>query len=50
MGCRREGLTPHLRSFPVANHLIFYRPMDGGIEVARILHGARDLPVLFGLP
>ena len=24
-------------------HLIFYRPAEGGIEVVRILHGARDI-------
>jgi toxin ParE1/3/4 len=23
-------------------HLIFYRPIPGGIEVIRVLHGARD--------
>lgn len=27
-------------------HLIFYRPVEGGIEVVRVLHGARDLPGL----
>jgi len=27
-----------------ASHLLFYRPFEGGIEVVRILHGARDLP------
>jgi toxin ParE1/3/4 len=25
------------------NHLVFYRPIDGGIEVVRVLHGMRDL-------
>lgn len=24
-------------------HLIFYRPAKGGIEVIRVLHGARDI-------
>ena len=35
-----------LRSFAVSrhrNHLVFYRPIDGGIEVFRVLHGARDI-------
>jgi hypothetical protein len=31
----------------VRNYLIFYRPTDQGIEVVRVLHGARDLPPLF---
>jgi toxin ParE1/3/4 len=26
-----------------AKHLIFYRPIEDGIEVIRILHASRDL-------
>ncbi len=29
-------------------HLIFYRPAKAGIEVLRVLHGARDIERLFG--
>jgi toxin ParE1/3/4 len=29
------------------NYLIFYRKTDVGIEVVRVLHGARDLDNLF---
>ncbi len=29
------------------NFLIFYRPIDDGIEVIRVLHGARDIESLF---
>jgi toxin ParE1/3/4 len=39
-----------MRCWPVKrfkNHLIFYRPLEGGIEVLHIIHGARDLPALF---
>jgi toxin ParE1/3/4 len=25
------------------NHLAFYRPIEGGIEVVRVLHGAQDI-------
>jgi toxin ParE1/3/4 len=35
------------RSWPVdgfPNHLIFYRPVDDGILVLAVLHGARNLP------
>ena len=46
-GRQREELAPQLRSFSVGNYLIFYRPMDNGIEIARVLHGARDLPPVF---
>jgi toxin ParE1/3/4 len=48
MGRQREELSPRLRSFPVGRYVIFYRPIEDGIEVVRILHGARDLPPLFG--
>jgi toxin ParE1/3/4 len=47
MGRHREELSARLRSFPVGNYVIFYRPVNGGIEVVRVLHGARDFPPLF---
>ena len=47
LGRSREELAPGLRSFPVARYIIFYRPSRGGIELARVLHGARDLDLLF---
>jgi toxin ParE1/3/4 len=47
MGRQREELAARLRSFPIGNYLIFYRPMENGVEIARVLHGARDLPPLF---
>ena len=42
-GRRREELRPRLRSFPVGSYVIFYRPVRGGIELIRVLHGARDV-------
>ena len=47
LGRQREELSPRLRSFPVGRYVIFYRPVENGIEVVRVLHGARDLPPLF---
>jgi toxin ParE1/3/4 len=48
MGTRDEADNPafgELRFFPLASRfesdLVFYRPMPDGIEVARVLHGAR---------
>ncbi|MBI4604738.1 MAG: type II toxin-antitoxin system RelE/ParE family toxin [Planctomycetes bacterium] len=29
-------------------HLVFYRPVEDGIEVVRVLHGARDLRAILG--
>ena len=40
-GLRRWGVP----GFP--NHVIFYRPIEDGIEVVRVLHGARDIEALF---
>jgi toxin ParE1/3/4 len=47
MGRRRDELLPSLRSFPVDDYLIFYRPTEGGIEILRVVSGYRDLEVLF---
>jgi toxin ParE1/3/4 len=47
LGRQREELSPHLRSFPVGRYVIFYRPLEHGIEIVRVLNGARDLPPLF---
>lgn len=44
---RLEGLRIWpLRRFE--KYLIFYRPTTDGLDVIRILHGARDLPSRFG--
>jgi toxin ParE1/3/4 len=37
-----------LRTFRIRgfeNHLAFYRAIEGGIEVVRVLHGSRDIEV-----
>ena len=47
IGRIRSELLPNLRSFPVDSYVIFYFPMGDGIEVIRILHGARDIQRLF---
>ncbi len=46
-GPARPDVLPELRSFPVGNYLIFYRPIDDGVEVMRVVHGARNLRRLF---
>jgi toxin ParE1/3/4 len=50
IGARRSFRHPglqDLRMHPVRGfdrHLIFYRERDDGIELVRVLHGARDIP------
>ncbi len=46
LGRERSELAPLLRSYPFGNYLVFYRITDEHIVVARVLHGARDLPSL----
>ena len=43
MGVPRSHLAPNLRMFPVYAYLIFYRPMDDGVEIVRVLHGRRNI-------
>ena len=47
LGRKRYDLAPNLRGSPVGNYIIFYRPTAEGIQVVRVLHGARDIPSLF---
>ncbi len=49
MGISREELSPILRSFSVGNYLIFYFPLSNGIDIVRVLHGARNLEAIFKL-
>jgi len=50
MGRARPELLESLRSFPAGNYILFYRPEAGGIELTRVLHGARDVPAQFQTP
>jgi toxin ParE1/3/4 len=43
LGRARPELYPNLRSFVVRKYVVFYLPLTNGIEVIRILHGARDI-------
>lgn len=42
MGQLREDLPGCPRAFCSGNYLILYRPISAGIEVARVVHAARD--------
>jgi len=53
LGSRGEFRSAHLaemrrwRVQGFENYLIFYRSVAGGIQVIRILHGARDIEAIF---
>ena len=42
LGVARPDVRPELRMFPVGNYLILYRPIETGVEIVRVLHGARQ--------
>jgi toxin ParE1/3/4 len=49
---RRESLTD-LRAWQVRgfeNFVIYYRPIEDGIEVVRVLHAARDIAAILDDP
>ncbi len=48
MGRTRDELERGVRSFPFGRYVIFYMPTDVGIDVVRVLHGARDIDAVFG--
>ena len=43
MGRQRDELLAELRSFPAGRYVIFYLANADGIELVRVLHGARDI-------
>ena len=47
IGEKQDQYRVGLRCFPVGVYLVFYLTLDDGIEVVRVLHGARDIPALF---
>jgi toxin ParE1/3/4 len=47
MGEKRPDLGDDLRCFSAGNYVIFFRGISKGIEIVRVLHGARDVNGLF---
>jgi toxin ParE1/3/4 len=43
MGRLRDEIAEGVRTFPAGNYLLLYRPTNDGIDVLRVIHGARDL-------
>jgi toxin ParE1/3/4 len=46
----KNPLAADIRVWPVrrfSSYLVFYRPESNGIHVVRVIHGARDWPLLF---
>lgn len=47
IGRKRDQWLPGLRSVREGNYMIIYRQIAVGVEIVRILHGARDIESLF---
>jgi toxin ParE1/3/4 len=47
LGSERDDLLPNLRAWSVGKYVIFFRPAEDGVEVVRVVHGARDHGKLF---
>lgn len=48
LGTARDDVLAGLRMFPVQkNYVVFYRVVDSFVEIARVVHAARDFDRLF---
>lgn len=47
MGTIRNELKANLRSHPIGNYLIFYFPLENGIDIVRVIHQSRNIGILF---
>lgn len=47
MGDSRPDLGTEVRCFPVDSQVVIYRPLDDGILLLLVIHGARDIPRVF---
>ncbi len=47
LGQRQEELRSGLRSVVVSPYVVYYRPVQGTIELLRVLHCARDIKNIF---
>lgn len=47
MGLSRSVIEPELRSFAFRNYIIFYRPIEDGVEIFHVYESHRDIDALF---
>ena len=47
IGQLRPELRPNLRSISHGNYVVFFYSMNDGVEIAGVVHGARDIDTLF---
>jgi len=47
VGKSQDKFILSLRCFPFKNYVVFYFPIENGVEIYRVLHGARNIEDLF---
>jgi toxin ParE1/3/4 len=47
LGELRQDLAENLRAFSIGNYVIFYRPIQNGVEIVRMVSGFQNLEMLF---
>jgi toxin ParE1/3/4 len=47
LGRLRNELATDLRSMPFGRYVVFYLPLQNGIDVVRVLHSSRDIDTEF---
>jgi toxin ParE1/3/4 len=47
IGRERGEIMSGLRSFPFKSYIIFYFPLPDGVDLVRVLHGARYIDAIF---
>ena len=47
MGLPQDEVEKASRGFPVGHYVFLYQPIPEGVEITRVLHGARDIDAVF---
>ena len=47
LGIDRTELNPGLKSVPLDRYVLYYCTTEKGIELVRVLHGSRDVSLVF---
>ena len=47
LGVERPELGEGMKSFPVERYVLYYRPIDNGAELVRVLVSSRDTRLVF---
>lgn len=47
-GTARPELATDLRCYSVGSYVIYFRPAQEGVQIARVLHGSRDVDAILG--